>query len=253
MDIFKTPAGSTSLPLAEERALIASAKTVGGSAWALLVQYRGLLQSVAFDIRKRARGLTAEQIEDLQQDLILTALEVIRDFDLATHIRLSQVLPAALRRKSLELTTALVIPAGTLARWFAVWREADQDHQLAADLAPKRGMTTETYLAIQHALEFADSEWTTLPYNGGSRPTADAETYRLAHLAMEILTPAERDVIEQAFGFRGDPKPDDEVALVLDSTKGTVKSQRKRALTKMRLSLTKERVGESDRAAGVIA
>lgn len=237
MDLFNTPAGRTSMDLAKERGLIEHAQapvaTSNDATWALLVQYRGALQAAAFSVRKRVRGLTREQIEDLQSELVTAAIEAIRAFDLVKYVRLSQVLPTALKAPAAGMTTALAVPAGTLALWFKIWREAGQDHVAAATLAPARGMATDTFKAIQHALEFADSEWVTVPYNAGS-PTADAETYKLAHGVLELLTPAERNVIELAYGFRGDPKPDDEVALILDSTKGTVKSQRQRALAKMR-------------------
>lgn len=236
-ELFKTRPGRTSLDLAEERDLIERAQAGDGDAsWALLVQYRGILQSTANRVRKAVRGLTPEQVEDLQADLVLAAVEAIQSFDAARFVRLSQVLPGKLRDTALEMTTSLAIPRGTLALWFKIWREADQDYSAAAVLAPQRGMAAATFRAIQHALSHADSEWVTVPWNAGT-PTADEETYRLAHYALSLLSAAEREVVELLYGFRGDVKTDMEVALIRDSSPRTVKEQRQRALEKMRAGL----------------
>ncbi|UKH48481.1 DNA binding protein [Microbacterium phage Katzastrophic] len=236
-ELFKGGSGRVSLPLEEERDLIARAQAGDGDAsWALLVQYRGILQKTANRVRASVRGMTPEQIEDLQADLVLAAVEAIKSFEAERFVRLSQVLPGKLRDAALEMTTSLAVPRGTLALWFKVWREADQDFAAAAELAPQRGMTTDTFRAIQHALAHADSEWVTVPWGAGV-PSPDEETYRLAHYALSLLSPAERDVIELVYGFRGEPKTDEEVSLILESTKGTVKTQRRRALEKMRSGL----------------
>ncbi|AXH47338.1 DNA binding protein [Microbacterium phage Eden] len=237
-ELFKTKPGRESLDITEERALIIRAQEGDGDAvWELLVQYRGLLQKTANNVRSRIRGMAPDKIEDLQADLVLAAVEGIKAFDLDRFTRLSQTLPGKLKDVALEMTTALVVPRGTLALWFKVWRQADQDHATAARIAPEWGMSSDTFRMIQHALEHVDSEWVHVPYDAGV-PTADAETHRLVHEAMRVLSPAERDVIELAYGFRGQPKTDEEVSMVLESTKGTVKSQRQRALTKMRTHLT---------------
>lgn len=233
-ELFNTKVGRVSLDLAEERELIIRGQAGDGDAsWALLVQYRGILQKTANNVRARVRGMTPEQVEDLQADLVLAAIEAIKAFDQSRFMRLSQVLPGKLRDIALEMTTSLTIPRGTLALWFKIWREAEQDFPAAVRLAPSRGMTADTFRAIQHGLEHADSEWVTVPWGAGA-PTPDAETHRLAHWALDLLRPAEREVIELFYGFRGELKSDSEVANVLEVPLGTVKKQRQRALEKMR-------------------
>lgn len=236
-ELFKTKPGRESLDITEERALIVAAQAGDGdSVWALLVQYRGLLQKVANSVRSRVRGMSPEKVEDLQADLVLAAVEGIKAFELDRFTRLSQTLPGRLKDVALEMTTALVVPRGTLALWFKVWRAADQDFPRAEQMAPGMGMSADTFRAIQHALEHVDSEWVHVPYDAGV-PTADEETYRLAHYALSLLTPAEREVIELGYGFRGAPKTDAEVADVLVQDRGIVKKRRQRALERMRHAL----------------
>jgi DNA-directed RNA polymerase sigma subunit (sigma70/sigma32) len=80
-------------------------------------------------------------------------------------------------------------------------------------------------------------EWSHLAYNPYRQQAPDARTSMLAQLALAVLTPSEREVIELSFGFRGDPKTDAEVAIIRGSTKRTVKEQRVKALAKMRAAL----------------
>jgi DNA-binding CsgD family transcriptional regulator len=236
-DIFTTKAVPISLPLHDERALIAQAQAGDNdSAWALLVQYRGLLQKLARRVQQSVRSLTADQLDDLHADLVLAALEAVKSFDLDRFERLSQTLPGKLRDKALEMTTALVVPRGTLSLWFKVWRAADQDFNVAERLAPGMGMSADTFRAITHALEHVDSAWVSVPYSAGV-PTPDDETHQLAHYALDVLSPAEREVVELAYGFRGDPKTDEEVGLIREASKRTVKEQRHSALDKMREAL----------------
>lgn len=237
-ELFTLKAGHVSLPLQEERELIIAAKTGSADAqWELLLQYRGLLQKTAYDVQGRARTMTSDQIEDLQSDLVVAALEVIQAFDLDRFVRLSQILPGRLRDVGLEWATALSIPRGTLALWFKVWRAAGQDFDTGAQLAPGMGMSANTFRAIAHALEFAGSEWVTIPHDGGYAPTADEETYRLAHLALSFLTPDELDVIELVYGFRGDPKSDKEVADIRGTAPTRVKRRRLAGIERMRTGL----------------
>jgi len=236
-EIFRTRAVPVSLPLFEERRLIEAVQAGDGeSSWPLLLQYRGLLQKTVWTVRKSTR-LTSEQQEDLEADLVLATIEAIKTFDLERFTRLSQVLPGRLRDIAMEVTAQLTIPRGTLALWFKIWRASEQDFDQGAKLAPTMGMAAGTFRAITQALTHAGSEWVNVPYTAGV-PTADQETYSLAQAALATLSPAEREVIELVYGFRGDPKTDEETSLILDSTKGTVKTQRKRALVKMRTALT---------------
>lgn len=237
--LFDSPARHVSLPLQEERELIIMAQTGSADAqWELLLQYAGLLRQAAYDVQRRVGQMTQEQTEDLHSELILAALETIQTFDLNRYFRLSMVLPRVLKHVALETATALAIPRGTLNLWFKVWREAGQDFEAGAQLAPARGMSADTFRAISHALEFAGSEWVTVPHDGAHGPTADDETYRLAHLALDLLTPGERDVIELFFGFRGDPKSDQEVADILGTPRVTASKRRERSIMKMRAGLT---------------
>ncbi|QIN93705.1 DNA binding protein [Microbacterium phage Stromboli] len=237
-ELFKTRVGRVSLALEEERALLAAGQAGDGDAvWALLVQYRGILQKTANRVRASVRGMTAEQIEDLQADLVLAAVEAVKGFDMERYVRLSQVLPAKLRDVAMEMTTSLAVPRGTLALWFKVWREAEQDYARAAELAPQRGMATDTFRAIQHALAHVDSEWVTVPWAAGV-PTPDEETHRLAQYAMEALTTSEREVIELFYGFRGELKTDEEVGLIRETSRVSAFQTRQRALEKMRAILS---------------
>ncbi|QJD49862.1 DNA binding protein [Microbacterium phage AvGardian] len=236
-ELFKTRVGRVSLELAEERRLIEAAQAGDGDAtWALLVQYRGILQKVSNRVRAAVRGMSPEQVEDLQSDLVLAAVEAVKAFDAARYVRLAQVLPSALQGVATEMATSLSVPSGTLGRWFKVWRAADQDYARAAELAPTMGMTPDTFRAIQHALAHADSEWVAVPWAAGV-PTPDEETHRLAVYAMGVLSPAERDVVELVYGFRGEPKSDGEVADVLEVPRVTVSKRRARGLEKMRAVL----------------
>lgn len=236
-DLFKLKAVAVSLPLEEEQALIARAQQKDGDAvWALLLQYRGLLQKTAYEVRKSARTMTPEQIEDLEADLVLAAVDTIQTFDAVRFVRLSQVLPGRLRDVGREMATTLAVPRGTLALWFKIWREADQDFPAAEVLAPVRGMSANTFRAIAHALAASGSEWVNVPYSADV-PTADSETYALAHRALALLTPAEREVIELSYGFRGDPKTDQEVGEIREAGPRTIREQRVRALDKMREGL----------------
>lgn len=241
-ELFKTRVGRVSLDLAEERDLLARAIAGDGDAsWALLVQYRGILQKTANQVRASVRGMTAEQIEDLQADLVLAAIEAIRSFDLERYVRLSQILPAKLRDTAMEMTTSLSVPRGTLALWFKIWREAEQDYAVAAELAPHRGMSTDTFRAIQHALAHIDSEWVTVPWAAGV-PSPDEETHRLVTDAMSRLSAAEREVIELFYGFRGELKTDGEVALIRETSRVAAFQTRQRALEKMRAHLTSDQL-----------
>ena len=239
-ELFRNPAtGNTSLVLQDERELIIAAQHGSGDAvWMLLVQYRGILQKVAYDVRKRITKMTDEQVEDLEASLALAGVEAIQSFDLNRFVRLSQVLPQKLRDVALEMTTALTVPRGTLDRWFIIWRAAGQDFEEGSRLAPDMGMTANTFRTIAHALEHTGSEWVHVPHDGGYAPTADDETYRVAHQALGLLTPDELDVIELAYGFRGDPKSDQEVANIREVGRTRVKRRRLSALDRMRAGLT---------------
>lgn len=237
-EIFKSHAPADDLPLAEERTLIASAQAGDSdSVWSLILHYRRALQLAAWRVRKAVRTLTPQQIEDLEADLILTAVTTIQNFDSTRFVRLGQVLAGRLRDTATSMATALVVPRGTLSLWFKIWRAADQDTKLAEVLAPDLGMSASTFRAINHALAHAESDWVSIPF-AAAVPTADEETYHLAHHALDVLTPSERDVIELAYGFRGEPKTDEEVSLIREASKRTVKEQRTKALAKMRKALT---------------
>jgi len=239
-ELFKTRYHLVSLPLLEELDKILAVQEEGPGAsnamWDLLVQYSGLLQRTSYDVQARVTRMTPEQVEDLQSELVLAAIEAIKSFDSTRFMRLSQVLPGRLRDVALEMTTALTIPRGTLSLWFKIWRAGNHDFTTAEQLAPTLGMATTTFSAISHALAYAGSEWVTIPYTAG-RPTADAETHRLAYLALAALSEAEREVIELYYGFRGDHKTDQEVANIVLAPRVTVSKRRTRALEKMRLTL----------------
>ncbi|QOP64280.1 RNA polymerase sigma factor [Microbacterium phage Quenya] len=236
-ELFKGGSGRVSLALEEERALIARAQAGDGDAsWALLVQYRGILQKTANRVRASVRGMTPEQVEDLQADLVLAAVEAVKGFEMDRFVRLAQVLPRVLQSVATEVATSLSVPSGTLDRWFKVWRAADQDYARAAELAPTMGMTADTFRAIQHALEHVDSEWVTVPWGAGV-PTPDAETHHLAEYALSLLTPAEREVVELFYGFRGELKTDEEVGLIRETSRISAFQTRQRALEKMRAGL----------------
>lgn len=236
--LFHTKHHLDSLPLSEERGLIADAQLgYKDAAWKLLVQYSGLLQSVSFQVRARVTKMTAEQIEDLEGDLVLAALEAIHEFDPVRYVRLSQVLPSKLKEVAKDMETALTIPSGTLSLWFKIWRQAGKDFEAGTALAPQRGMSAETFMAIRQALTHSDSQWVTMPYDAG-QPTADQETHQLVHLALDMLSPQELEVIEYAYGFRGDPKSDGEIADIIIAPRVTVSKRRSRSLDKMRAGLT---------------
>lgn len=251
-EIFKTRDHPTSLAQVDEANLIHQAQSGNKDAtWDLVTQYAGLLQTTAYSVRSRLPNMTIDQQEDLESALVLATLEAIQAFDMHVFMRLSQVLPGKLRDVAFETTTALAVPRGTLNLWFKIWRAAEGNTDVAVDLAPSRGMSTDTFRAIAHSLEYTDSAWATLPYDAG-KPTADAETHRLAHLALAALMPAEREVVEYFYGFRGDVKTDQEVANLRGTTKTSAVQTRQRALTRMRETLNTSAL-DSLTHAGVVA
>lgn len=236
-EIFKTRDHPVAMSVADERDLIAQSQ--GGdkeATWRVLTQYSGLLQTTAYGVRSRIPKMTLEQQEDLESSLVLAALESIKDFDMVRFIRLSQVLPGKLRDIAFETTTALSVPRGTLNLWFKIWRAAGNDADAAVVLAPNMGMSADTFRAIFHSLDYTESTWVAIPYTAG-RPAPDAETYRLAHLAMEALSEVELEVVQFFYGFRGDVKTDQEVANIRGTSKTSAVQTRQRALARMRKSL----------------
>lgn len=238
LELFTAKATGSPMKLDRERLLLMRYQINGYDADIneLLWQYRGIIQKAFYSVTKSVRRMTDEQREDLASDLLVTALEVIRDFDLDANDRLSQVLPQALRKTALEVSTALSVPRGTLALWFKIWNLGGKDFTVASKLAPSLGMSTETFRSITAALEFAESEWVTTPYSV-DQPVPDQATYDLAHKALELLTPAERLVIEHAYGFRGDPKSDGDIAIVTEQARSTVSTLRTRGLVRIRKTL----------------
>lgn len=243
LELFTAKATGSPMKLDRERLLIVRYQINGYDADVneLLWQYRGILQKALYNVVRAVSRMTEEQKEELSQELLVTALEVIRDFDLEKNDRLAQVLPQALRQTASEVATALEVPRGTLALWFKIWRLADKDYTAAAKLAPSQGMSAETFRAIMAALEYSESEWVTAPFNP-SHPVPDSETYRLAHKAMEYLTRAELLVIEHAYGFRGDPKSDGDIADIIETARSTVSTLRTRGINRMKTALAGQEV-----------
>lgn len=226
------------LPLAEETALITAAQAGDRDAQlALLWQYRGLLQWNASRVRTRIRGMSKEQVEDLEGDLVVTALAAIQDLDLTKHFRLAATLKNALSRLAAHRTAALEIPRTVLARWSKILGHADGDVQKAAEIAPEWGMTSDTFRAVHAALDFTDQDWSAEPYTAARGPVVDTTTYGLAHSALESLKPEDRQILELAYGFSGDPKSDGEVADILGLPMRTVQTRRVRALGRLRTTM----------------
>lgn len=244
-EIFRTKPSKDRVSVEAERQLIEQAQSTAHYAaaaqWDLVRQYRGLLQATSYKIRARAPGMPPEQIEDLESDLVLVTLDAIRDFNLETHIRLSHTLVTLLNREAANRTEALKIPSNTLARWAKILRQADGDHQRAALAAPKMDMSTDTFRAIHHALDHVEGEWSELPYRADARPAPDEQTHALAHQALGMLTDERREVVELAYGFRGDPKPDSEVSEILGITRKAAELRRTRSIAQLRTAL-----GEAD-------
>lgn len=232
--LFTTRLPRMEVSAADEQYAIQDAQAGNKDAsWRLLQQYAPLLQVTANRVRAKVHKMTPEQIEDLESELVLAALETIQQFDHDKYIRLSQVLPSQLKEVAGRWETALHVPKDTLKRWFKIWREAGQDVTTGAQLAPHRGMSANTFRTIHQSLEASSTEWATLPFDGDNQ-AADIATHRLAHLALDTLTPTEREIIEYAYGFRGDPKSDQEVADLTGSTREAVKKRRQRILEKLR-------------------
>lgn len=233
-----SPKGSKPLALDDERELLAAAKRGDQDAqWQLLFQYRGALQSAIRMVDGAGHPLGEDAKEELRSDLVVEALSAIQDTDWSTTERLAQVLPRRLRAIATERVALIVVPRSTLSRWFRVLRAADGDQAKAELMAPSLEMSAQTFRSIAAALDNTDSEWALLPYNAG-QVVPDQLTLDLAHQALDFLTPAERDVIELCYGFRGDPKTDEEVSEVRMLSRRTVKEQRTGALHKMRAGLT---------------
>lgn len=236
-EIFRTRDHPLPLPLAEERELLASSQAGNKDAtWRLITQYAGLLQATSYEVRARAMKMTPDQIEDLESALVLATLESIAEFDPVRFVRLSQVLPGKLKDVAFETTTALTVPRGTLSLWFKIRRAADGDTDRAVELAPNMGMSANTFRAIAHSLDYVANEWITVPYNA-DKPAADTITHDIIHKALALLYPAEREVIELFYGFRGDTKTDQEVANMRETSKTSAVQTRLGALKRLRVGI----------------
>lgn len=242
MDLYSVPASKDdTLPLAHERWLIEKAREGDETAtWDLLYQYRGALQAAARRVRTSARGLTPEQIEDLESNLIVTAIEVIKEkFDPARYERLSFVLPKYLQETATQTISALTIPRSVLGRWFKILRLADNDMDQAARIAPDHGLSVNSFRAIANALRCSDSDWLAEHFDP-FKISPDVETQRLAYIALGVLSPTQRTVVEYAYGFRGDPSPDAEIGDILMMPRRTAQTHRRNALIAMRAALHAE-------------
>jgi RNA polymerase sigma factor (sigma-70 family) len=242
-EIFRDrPSHEDRVTVEAERLLIEQAQSgahyAPAAQWDLIRQYRGLLYATAGKVRARIPGMTPEQVDDLESDLVLAALDAIQDFDLEKHIRLSHTLPTVLNRVATSRTDALSIPRQMLDRWSKILRLADGDLAKAAEDAPKSGMASETFRAIHHALDYDDEEWAEVPYSPADKAAPDELTHALVHRALDTLKPSQREVVELAYGFRGDPKSDAEVAEIVGApSRKTVETRRTSALAKMRAEL----------------
>lgn len=243
LELFTAKATGSPMKLQLERDLILGYQINGydQNAMELLWQYRGILQKALYNVVRAVSRMTEEQKEDLSQELLATAIQTINEFDLDQYERLSQVLPSRLRQTASEVATALEVPRGTLALWFKIWRAGNKDFSLATELAPTMGMSQDTFRSITAALEYSEAEWVTAPYSEYT-PTPDLVTYQLARKALDVLTPAELVVIEHAYGFRGDPKSDGDIANVLEMPRPSVSTTRTRGLVRMRKTLIPEAV-----------
>lgn len=241
-DVFRTKPSKERVSVEDERKLIEQAQSgahyAPSAQWDLVRQYRGLLQATSYKIRARAPGMSPEQIEDLESDLVLVTLDAIRDFNLETHIRLAQTLTSDLAMFAGKMQTALNVPRQTLILWFKILRTHDGDLARAAEGAATMGMKPETFRTIHHALDYDEQEWAEVPYSAMDRGVPDELTHLLAHRALDALKPSQREVVELAYGFRGDPKSDAEVAEIVGApSRKTVETRRTSALMKMRAEL----------------
>lgn len=230
---------------ADELALIAAAQAGDQSATLRLwEQYRPLVRATAGKAA-RSRTLQPSDREDLEADLTVELLETIKTLDVARGYSLAAVLPKRFAGIVSAISTTIAVPRSTLSRYYAIIKEAGDLVDVAAQIAPTMGMTTETFWSVHSALRVAspeaaeDARWSA--DDMGTAPPS--ETAALVDLALDSLTDKQRAVIELAYGFRdGSSHSDDWISEELGLSKSYVRRVRATSLDKMRHALGADRL-----------
>lgn len=262
-DVFDRRANYPQLDAADEPGVIAAAVAGDeGATAALLRAYAKAIRNAVSGYRNaggangHGGGLSSAdaQAEDLRAAALLGFVEALRAFDPGKHARLAAVLPQHLRAElsaALGVPFGLSVPKGTLKRFFSIMAEAGGDVVAAAELAPRRSMTAETFRSILDAvraggsLDGSDDEDGTAPDVAADRlewsdPEAVTESdAALVRMAFAAVDDEEGRVCRISYGFEDyDPQPDAEVAHRMGLTRSKVQRVRNRALGRMREALT---------------
>lgn len=243
---------------AEEQAVIARAQDGDEDAkMALIYAYGYALRSAAGKASKSGQQ-TAEEVEDLRMDLLLSFLEAIGKFDPARSQRLAAVLTFDLKKAvgmATATTTDMAVPTRTIQRYFSVLRTAKDQGVDPVDLVKSRksGMSLKAFLATQDALrniERASSgededggtalSWENLtvhPLHFDRTEEAEEDTL-LVEAAFDAVDDLEEDVIRLAYGFT-EPNTftDDAIGERLGFSRSKTQRHHQDGLGKMRAAL----------------
>lgn len=254
VDVFQNGQGEK-LPLDAERAAILAAQ--GGDEEATI----RLVYAYAFALRmgvgqyRHAGGAGSAEVDDLRQSALLGLLEAIHAFDPETHHRLAATVGGYIADAiagSGAAPIALAVPERTLKRFYGILREADGDTAKAAELAPSRNMTAETFRAVLEAVrnvtsydaetETTDSGDGMVRESGGVEPSVDTmvgvEDAILVEAALAAVEGVEEDVIGLRYGFTEyNPLSDAEIGERLELSRQKVQRTATSALGKMRTAL----------------
>lgn len=265
-DVFQNGQGEK-LPLDEERATIALAKAGDEAATIKLVYAYAFALRMGVGSHRHAGGAGTTDVDDLRQSALLGLLEAIHAFNPEVHHRLAATVRGYIADAiagSGATPVALSVPERTLKRFYGILREADGDTVKAAELAPERSMTAETFLAVLEAVrnttsldagtdgmhssprpggygfgEGSDDSYGLHGHESAPRdPAAAVEDRVLVDAALRAVEGTESEVVGLRYGFTEyNPLPDAEIGERLGLSRQKVQRTATSALVRMRSAL----------------
>lgn len=249
--LFNSYVKSSPNSLDKERQLIAATQAgCNESCGALLTQYAPLIKKYASQAPKQVER------EEVQGVLMLGFMEAVNDFDPEENSNLAATLPCYLRRALSEIgvtASSFTIPSRSLSRWLNILKKSDGDIYKAINMAPKAGMSRETFMAIHSALRSTNSLDAVLsagPYITRSlhvtteEPVGESDN-ELVDLVFDMrgdendLSDREATILRYAYGWMtyGEQLTDDAVGEKLGLSRPSVQRLRQSALEKSRRRL----------------
>lgn len=268
-----------SLTEAEEAAMIARAQAGDDRATMTLIhsygptlrravsEFKGGVLDGQVSRSHSGYGTPSLSVEDLQQAAIEGLLECLQSHDPARNPRLAGRARAyvsnALKTQA-GTTSGFRVPERTLTRFYGIMAAADGDLGEALQIAPEKGMSTDTLLQVYAAVGFETVDRDDEGDEGGNfldgatpiftpSPVVEVEDKILVEHAFGAVTDEEASVCRYAYGFAtGDPLSDGEIVQALSETalgearvaagetvvsRAAVQRRRSKALGKMREAL----------------